>query len=326
MPIYIGVTPRLDHEFQVGAGFSTDEGPRFSLNWDKPWVNHYGHSLTNEAQISGKKAEVTSSYKIPAGNPLQEYYNLQLGYQRKQNKDTDSSLFSGSVHRWTKRSLRKKNAWDQDVFFRIEYEDYMQGEQDDNNLLLIPGASFSRRRIRGGAAPYWGDQQLAKIELSNRSWGSDVDFIKVWGRTKWLRTYFEKHRIISRFEQGAIWMLDDISDIPPSLRFFAGGDQSVRGFGYESISPRDKDGKLTGARYMTTASIEYAYSFAEKWRLATFVDSGTATNDYQDKWKTGAGFGIRWVTPLGQLKLDLAFAVSEEKKPWRLHFTMGPEL
>ncbi len=326
VPIYIGVTPRLKHEFLVGAGYSTDEGPRVFFNWDKPWVNQYGHSLSNEAVVSAKRAEVTSSYKIPAGNPLQDYYNLQLGYQRKLVEDTDSKLLSTSVHRWTKRSYRKKSSWDQDVFFRIEYEDYEQGLQQDNNLLLIPGVSFSRRRIRGGTDPWWGDQQLAKVELSSRSWGSDANFIKVWGRTKWLRTLAQKHRIITRMEQGAIWMLDDITDIPPSLRFFAGGDQSIRGFAYESISPKDSKGKLTGARYMTAGSLEYAYSFAEKWRVATFVDSGTATNDYNDKWKTGAGFGLRWVSPLGQIKLDLAFAVSEENKPWRLHFTMGPEL
>ncbi len=326
VPIFIGVKPRLKHELQVGAGYSTDEGPRGFLNWDKPWVNHYGHSLSSEAMISGKRTEISSSYKIPAGNPLQDYYSLQLGYQRKYIQDTDSSLLSTSVHRWTKRSLRKKNSWDQDVFFRVESESFEQGIQKDKNLLLIPGVSFSRRRIRGGADPHWGDQQLAKLELSSRSWGSDADFIKAWGRTKWLRTYAKKHRVMTRFEQGAIWMPGDITDIPPSLRFFAGGDQSIRGYAYESISPRDKDNKLTGARYMTAASFEYAYSFAPKWRIATFVDSGTATNNYRDKWKTGTGFGIRWVSPLGQLKLDLAFAISEEDTPWRLHFTMGPEL
>ena len=269
VPVYIGVTPNLDHEFEVGAGFSTDEGPRFSVNWKKPWVNNYGHGLTNEAKISSTTAELTSSYKIPDGNPLQDYYNLQLGYQKKQLKDTNSDLVSASVHRWNKRSLKQQGNWDQDLFFRVEYESYTQGEQNDSNLLLIPGTSFSRRRAKGGTDPCRGDQQLAKIEISNKLWGSSANFVKLWGRSKWLRTYYEKHRIITRVEQGAILQLDNITDIPPSFRFFTGGDQSVRGYNYESISPRDQDDKLTGARYMTVSSFEYTYSVAPKWRLAT---------------------------------------------------------
>ena len=114
--------------------------------------------------------------------------------------------------------------------------------------------------------------------------------------------------------------------MPASLRFFAGGDQSIRGFGYQTISPVDASGKLTGARYLTTGSLEYDHPVAEKWRLATFVDAGTATNDYLDPIKVGTGLGIRWISPLGPIRFDLAFGVSEVQIPWRLHFGLGAEL
>ncbi|WP_330925766.1 autotransporter assembly complex family protein [Candidatus Sororendozoicomonas aggregata] len=325
VPVFIRVKPKLNHEFEVGAGYSTDEGPRFSLNWDKPWINDHGHSLTNKLSVSAKTQTLTSSYKIPDGNPLQDFYDLQLGYQRNAQRDTSSTLVSTSIHRWFKRSVGDPQSWDQDIFFRVDYEDYTQSEQSDNQLLLIPGVSFSRRREKGGTDPYWGDQQLAKIELSRREWGSDTDFIKVWGRSKWLRTFASAHRIITRFEQGAIWV-NDISSIPASLRFFAGGDQSIRGFSYDSISPRNSKDELTGAQYLTTASFEYNYSLYPKWRVAAFVDTGTATDNYNDKWKVGTGAGIRWITPLGQIKMDIAFAVSEPGSPWRIHFSMGPEI
>lgn len=150
----------------------------------------------------------------------------------------------------------------------------------------------------------------------------------MWGRAKWLTTFFQHHRVISRIEQGAIWV-DDIQNIPPSIRFFTGGDQTVRGYSYESLSPRDSNGQLVGGQYLSVASIEYDYEIAENWRVALFVDSGTATNSYkkgQVEWQTGAGPGIRWVTPLGPLKLDFAFAISEPGSPWRIHFSMGPDL
>lgn len=85
--------------------------------------------------------------------------------------------------------------------------------------------------------------------------------------------------------------------MPPSLRFFTGGDQTVRGYGYETISPRGSDGKLLGGRYVSVASAEYNYRFSDKWLGALFVDSGTATVDYSEAWKIGTGVGVRWVTP-----------------------------
>ena len=327
IPIYINVTPRLEHELNLGAGYSTDEGVRFSAIWEKPWVNHCGHSLNNSAHVSGKKTELTSIYKIPAGNPLKKYYNIQLAYQNKQHtEDTNSQLIAAAIHYSQKSPINKKNDWNKDSFFRIEIEDYTQGNKQDNIFLLIPGLYLSRRRIHFNNHAYWGDKQSIKMELSRREWGSSANFIKLWGRSKWLRTYFDNHSIITRLEQGAIWLIKEISDLPPSLRFFTGGDQTVRGFSYESISPRDSSDKLTGARYASIASIEYCYSLNKKWRLATFIDKGTATNDYKDKWRTGTGFGFRWESILGQIKVDIACAISEEDKPWRIHFSIGPEL
>ncbi|MGI9276838.1 MAG: autotransporter assembly complex protein TamA [Endozoicomonas sp.] len=325
MPIYINVIPDRNHQLELGAGFSTDEGPRFSITWDKPWVNDRGQSLTNELRASEKRVEATSVYKIPVGHPLLEFYNLQLDYQYKDVEDTESNLFAPSIHRWSK----KPNGWDRDLFFRLHYEDFRQGQQQDKNFLLIPGITLSRRRVRGELDPHWGDQQMARLELSNRLWGSDTDFMKLWGRSKWLRSVAQKHRFLWRIEQGVIF-IEDVRAIPPSIRFFTGGDQTVRGYDYESISPRDNSGKLTGARYMTAASAEYEYQFAKHWRTATFIDAGTATNEYftkeQNDWKTGVGVGLRWITPLGPLKVDLAFAVSEKNTPWRIHFSIGPDI
>ena len=161
--------------------------------------------------------------------------------------------------------------------------------------------------------------------FSDPLWASDTRFVKIWGRTKWLRTYASKHRLIFRAEQGAL-LWGNLSEIPASQRFFTGGDQTVRGFGYESISPLDSSGKLSGALNVSAGSLEYNYQVAPKWRIATFVDAGTATNDYTDAWKIGTGIGGRWLTPVGQLRFDLAFGVSEQQVPYRLHFALGPEL
>ncbi|WAF74913.1 autotransporter assembly complex protein TamA [Aeromonas dhakensis] len=321
VPVQVTLSNRVDHEIETGIGYATDVGPRMSATWEKPWVNRYGHRLNATAKVSQPEAELSFDYQIPVGNPLRDYYSLQAGYQYKDNNDTRSDLTTFSVHRWK----RRPESWDRDVFIRLENEVYTQGADEGNSLLLIPGVSWSRLRVRGGLVPDWGDRQQLTLEFSDPYWGSDISFVRVWGRSKWLRTLGEDHRFLLRAEQGAI-IGDSFSLVPPSLRFFTGGDQTVRGYGYETISPRGSDGKLLGGRYVSVASAEYNYRFSDKWLGALFVDSGTATVDYSEPWKIGTGVGVRWVTPIGQVRLDLAVGISEDEKPLRLHFALGPEL
>lgn len=321
IPLYVTLRAKSDNEVEVGVGFSTDEGPRFSSSWDKPWINSLGHSLQTNLKVSEPKQDITVIYKIPRGNPLNHYYTVQGGYQMLDQDDTKSDLVVASVHRFDK----DPEGWTRDVFFRSEFESYTQGKQEDESFLLIPGVSYSRTRVKGGLDAYWGDAQTGTLELSEPWWGSDTRFVRVFGRTKWLRTVTEGQRLIARAEQGAVWV-DDVSELPPSLRFFTGGDLTVRGFSYESITPLDENGDRLGAKYATALSLEYDYKVAEKWRLATFVDTGTATNDYREDWKVGTGVGVRWQTPVGPVRLDLAFGVSEDQIPMRIHFTLGPDL
>ena len=321
IPLAVLLRAKADNEVEVGAGFSTDEGPRLSTSWDKPWINSLGHSLQTNLKLSAPKQDISVIYKIPRGDPLNNYYTIQGGYQFLDQDDTESDRLVVSVHRWDIDT----NDWTRDVFIRSEYESYTQGQQEDTSLLLIPGVSYSRTRVRGGLDPVWGDAQLATLELSEPWWGSDTRFIRLWGRSKWLRTLADKQRLIARAEQGAVWV-EDVQDLPPSLRFFTGGDMTVRGFGYQDIGPVDENGDRLGAQYATALSLEYDYKVAEKWRVATFVDTGTATNDYTEDWKVGSGVGLRWLTPVGAVRLDLAFGVSEEHVPMRIHFTLGPEL
>ncbi|ART78993.1 hypothetical protein CBP12_01550 [Oceanisphaera avium] len=321
IPLYVTLRAKADNEVEVGVGFSTDEGPRFSSSWDKPWINSLGHSLQTNLKVSEPKQDITVIYKIPRGNPLNHYYTVQGGYQMLNQDDTESDRIVASVHRFDK----DPDGWTRDVFLRSEYETYTQGQQEDDSFLVIPGVSYNRTRVKGGLDAYWGDSQVGTLELSEPWWGSDTRFIRVFGRTKWLRTVAKKQRVIARAEQGAVWV-DDVEKLPPSLRFFTGGDLTVRGFSYQSITPVDDNGDRLGAKYATALSLEYDYKIAEKWRLATFVDTGTATNDYREDWKVGTGLGVRWQTPVGPVRVDLAFGVSEDQVPMRIHFTLGPEL
>nr|WP_228550531.1 autotransporter assembly complex family protein [Endozoicomonas sp. OPT23] len=321
IPIKIDVTLNTDHELETGVGFSTNEGIRLSLSWDRPLINDSGHSMSSELFASKPRIQLTGNYKIPYGNPLLEFYNLQLGYQYKEQEDTRSNLTTASVHQWKKQL----HGWDRDFFFRIQQEGFRQGQERGNSFLTIPGVSLTRRKANSTLEPSQGYLLMGKLEGAHKYLGSDQEFIKAWGRAKWLTTLNKRHRLLLRGEQGAI-AISDITQLPPSIRFFTGGDQSIRGYDFESIAPKNSAGKLVGGQYLTVFSTEYNYQFIKKWWAAAFIDHGTSTNDYSDSWKTGVGLGLRWVTPFGAVRADVAFAVSDKGSPWRLHFTMGPEL
>lgn len=321
VPIIVNLEKKKPNQMETGIGFSTDEGPRVQWNWERPWVNDSGHRFTSQVKVAQTTQTADLSYIVPNKNPIDDYYKFQTTFENEDQSDTQYQLAETGIHYWTKLI----GDWQRDYFFKTSYEMYQQGEDEGNSLLFMPGISISRIRSRGGIDPYWGDSQSLTVMISDPMWLSDTRFVRVSGRTKWLRTYAEDHRFIFRAEQGAL-LWGNLGEIPASQRFFTGGDQTVRGFGYESISPVDASGELSGALNTTSGSIEYNYQVAPKWRVALFVDAGTATNDYQDPWKVGTGIGGRWLTPVGQLRFDLAFGVSEQTVPFRIHFALGPEL
>ena len=171
--------------------------------------------------------------------------------------------------------------------------------------------------------PSSANRLLLGVEVSDEAWGSDASFIRLRGRAGWIGSAGDNHRFVTRLDGGAI-LMETLRKLPPSLRFFAGGDNSIRGYGYETVSPQNAEGELTGGRYMATAALEYQYRVKADWWLAAFSDYGSAWDDKPD-WVQGVGFGVRWVSPVGPLRLDLAHALDDDGG-FRLHFSMGPEL
>ena len=116
--------------------------------------------------------------------------------------------------------------------------------------------------------------------------------------------------------------------MPPDLRFFVGGDLSIRGYDYESVSPKNESGELEGGSKMFTASLEYQYNVTGNWWGAVFIDVGQSSHEFNfGDVKKGAGVGLRWRSPIGLVKLDVARAVNDpELTDWKLYFGLGGSL
>ncbi|WP_414165062.1 autotransporter assembly complex protein TamA [Superficieibacter sp. BNK-5] len=324
LPLHGVVSPRVENTIETGVGYSTDVGPRVKATWKKPWMNSYGHSLTTSASISAPEQVLDFSYKVPLlKNPLEQYYLVQGGVKRTDLNDTEADSTTLALSRYWDLS----SGWQRAINLRWSLDHFTQGNETHTTMLLYPGVMISRTRSRGGLMPTWGDSQRYSIDYSNTAWGSDVDFSVFQAQNVWIRSLYDKHRFVVRGNLG--WIeTGDFDRVPPDLRFFAGGDRSIRGYKYKSISPEDSDGKLKGASKLATGSLEYQYNVTGKWWGAVFVDSGEAVSDIRKSdFKTGTGVGVRWQSPVGPVKLDFAVPVGDkDKHDLQFYIGLGPEL
>ncbi|MGL4828071.1 MAG: autotransporter assembly complex protein TamA, partial [Vibrio sp.] len=294
LPIKVSLAPQARNQLETGLGYSTDVGVRGSLKWKKPWVNSRGHSFDSSFSISAPEQTITAGYQIPLENVLNEYYRIQYGMKNVDKRDTQSLESNLSLE----RHWQLDGGWHRTVFIRYLLENYEQGLQNDNSQFLLPGVTYSRTRTRSnGSLLTWGDKQTITLEYGDPKLISATRVARVQAGSSWLRTYARNHRALVRVDGGAN-ITDEFDQLSPSLRFFAGGDNNLRGYGYESISPKDASGALTGAKYIATSSIEYQYRLTGNWWAAMFMDVGDAFNDTPE-WKKGAGVGVRWVSPVG---------------------------
>ncbi|HAB74969.1 MAG TPA: hypothetical protein DCE46_12610, partial [Pantoea sp.] len=324
LPLNAAVTPRTENTIETGVGYSTDVGPRLKTTWKKPWVNDSGHSMAASAYLSAPEQQLDLSYKVPLlKSPLEQYYIFSGGLKRTDLNDTKADTTTLGVSRYWENST----GWQKAVNLKWSLDHFTQGSVTNTTMLLYPGVSLNRTRSRGGLMPTWGDSQRYSIDVSDTTWGSDVDFLIMQAQNVWIRTLADKHRFVARGNLG--WIeTNNFEKVPPDLRFFAGGDRSIRGYKYKDISPRDDDGKLTGASKLATGSLEYQYNVTGKWWGAAFIDSGEAVNDIkQSNFKTGAGFGVRWASPVGPIKLDIARPIGDsEEHGLQFYIGLGPEL
>lgn len=324
LPLHGVVSPRIENTIETGVGYSTDVGPRVKATWRKPWVNSYGHSFTTSTSLSAPEQVLDFSYKVPLlKSPLEQYYLVQGGFKRTDLNDTEADSTTLAVSRYWDLS----SGWQRAINLRWSLDHFTQADVTNTTMLLYPGLSLNRTRSRGGLMPTWGDSQRYSIDYSDTLWGSDVDFVVLQAQNVWIRSLYEKHRFVVRGNLG--WIeTNDFERVPPDLRFFAGGDRSIRGYSYKSISPENEDGKLTGASKLATGSLEYQYNVSGKWWGAAFIDSGEAVNDIkQSNFKTGAGVGVRWQSPVGPIKLDFAVPVGDkEEHGLQFYIGLGPEL
>jgi translocation and assembly module TamA len=164
--------------------------------------------------------------------------------------------------------------------------------------------------------PKNGSKTTITLRGASKDLASSVSFMQLQTQYKWLRTFFNNNRLLLRADLGYT-IVQNLDNLPTSKRFYAGGINSLRGFGEKDIGP---------GRYLILTSAEYQRRLVGNWYGALFFDTGNAMDHWNTKWEQGAGTGIIWQSPIGALRFYVARALSKEGQPWEVAFSFGAAL
>ena len=175
--------------------------------------------------------------------------------------------------------------------------------------------------------PHRGFRYALDLHGTHQVLGSDTALVQILAEGSYLLPLPWRFSLHTRAKVGTTLLNDPLRDIPPSLRFFTGGDQTVRGYSYQSLGPRDASGKVVGGTQLLTSSIELEREIFKDWGVSLFFDAGNAFNSFTNVHLfQGAGVGLHYFTSVGALNLSVARPLGVDNPTIHFHFTVGFEL
>ena len=318
--VTIKLSPAKKHHYSFGIGYDTDFGPLGSAAYKNRRINRRGHYINASLDIAPVLSTADAEYVIPLNDPINDSFSFGGGF-----KNEETATYKSKA---AKLSTRLKhafdNGWKQTLFIDSIYEDFSIGNSADQVFLIVPGGSWLRSVADSTMRPTRGYRLALDLAGSAKPM-SEVGFGQASVSAVWMHPLPWRARFIARGEQGAT-LAAQFDRLPPSFRFFAGGMNSVRGYGYRRLGPRDDQGNVIGGKFLSVVSAEYEHYLFDNWGVAAFIDGGNAYNIDNVRIKTGAGLGLRWYSPIGPIRLDFAVPLSQSDSSFQIHFAAGTRL
>ncbi len=322
VPIVVHTMPRATQEYTVGVGYGSDTGARLSLGTELRRLNRRGHRFDADVRLSGIATTAAAEYQIPVKNVATDTLSFRgsVGTREIGDLDTDQVSLGMSLN----------DAWrgfERRIYLVTERERWTENEQELTESVLYPGMQLTARNVADAESLFTrkGYSWSTDVRGGSNSLGSSTSFLRFGVTGNLVLPLAERIRFLFRSEYGAI-DVGDLSRLPPSQRFFAGGDRSVRGYRYEKLGPTDTTGAVVGGRYLLTASVELDYLFFRNYGAAVFYDAGNAANEPWPDPKTSVGIGMRWRSPVGMLRIDIAHPLDDPDTDYRVHLSIGSDL
>ncbi len=329
VPVQVTLEPAKRTIYTAGVSYGTDSGAGARFGLERRYLNKRGHKALAQVDYAQKRKVATLQYRVPAFKWLDGWYTAGLQFGDEQSRYIDNRrselVFSRTGQINTKLDaaislhvLRERWAYT-DGTLKTPYQTAsLSFPQVDLHYIGVDDRLYPRRGIG------------ANFTLRGGSAGAGGGFVQAHGRAQWFHGLGPQDRLILRGELGYTVAKDALA-LPPSLRFFAGGDRSIRGYNWREVGPRLQDPKgrylfAYGAKNVVTSSAEYERYFNTSWGAAAFVDGGSAFDNRKLDWHTGVGIGLRWRSPVGPVRIDIARGLNHPDSPFTLHLNIGADL
>jgi translocation and assembly module TamA len=331
VPVQVDLTAAPRSIYTAGVSYGTRSGAGISLGLERRYLNSRGHKALAQLDYAAKRKTATVQYRVPAFAWLDGWYTASLQAADEQTDSLDNRRLEfvasrsgqlndhlnlvASAHvlreRWSYFTLERPNSAYRYASFAFPE---LRAEYIDVDDRLAPrrgaGGTLTLRAGRGGAQ-------------------GGTNFAQVHASAQWFHGLSGDSRLLLRGEAGHTFT-GELLELPPSLRYYAGGDRSVRGYGWREIGPRIRNGAgqayALGASNVLTASVEYERYFRGPWGAAVFVDTGSAFDGRRPELRTGVGIGLRWRSPVGPVRIDIARGLDAPDSPFTLHLNIGADL
>jgi translocation and assembly module TamA len=319
-PVTLRVTEKPLQQATTGIGYDSNTGTRVTLE----------HT---HRQPFGLRWTAVNKFEF---GPLRKAW--EFDYRSYPKSGFRRNLVAGEVERWSGPDeeryagrLRLGRAWEDPRLERQVYAEYNNTRVKTPTLgearaqSLTAHLDWTRRAVDSLLLPSTGTALLLQSALgyARSSTADNGPLARLYGRGFWFVPFAQTWNATLRLEAGQVFARDAVG-VPDTLLFRAGGDDSVRGYEYRSLGPR-VNGEITSGRSLLTASAEVARPVAERFPQlwgAAFVDAGHAAARFADiKPVVGAGVGVRYRSPIGPLKVDMAYGFDDRK--WRMHLAAG---
>jgi translocation and assembly module TamA len=319
VPIEVRLEPAKRSVYSGGFAVGTDSGLGLRSGLERRYVNAAGHKLKLEADLAQKQSGFAAGYVIPVLDRRLSSWNLSVGWRDRETASARERLLSAGVRR-----LTEWEGWQLSWGLNAVSGAFTVADERGDTHLLYGVARIQRRQADDFNAVRSGYLLAAEVRGAASSLGSRASFATMLGEARWIGSYGAGIRLLTRGTLGLTWT-DRFERLPPDLRFYAGGDRSLRGYDFQALGPTNASGRVIGGRYLALGSVEVEKTLSEAWAAALFLDAGNAF-DAERTLKLGPGLGVRWRSPVGLVRIDLAAAWREAGRPLRLHLVLGPDL
>lgn len=325
IPVQVELTHIKPREYVFGLGYGTDTGARTKLGITGRRVNTRGHQYLAEGRLSQIGYGLGAEYTVPTGDPRTDSYGISFQLESEEaDKGESFAVGLGGNYQFRDGLWFKSYALDYTVDEFTPTGDLTT----TNTTLLVPSLEWTRTypaELEKRINAINGTWLQLTLRGASDSLLSDTSFIQPRISAKWINSFESRHRLLIRASAATTWV-KDFDKLPLSLRYYTGGDTSVRGYSFENIAPVDDENELQGGKHLLEASIEYEIPFKENFSWVAFSDYGDAFDSDPD-FRHGIGIGLRWRSPIGPVRFDVARSLDAPGEGnVRLHLSLGPDL